>query len=167
MQLGKVGIFVAAGILISMIPVGLYTVRRDLDAGHAAAAYSVIVGAITAGIIFFLFVLLAIVWRRKPVYHKRLMVLATIVLLWPAWFRLRHYFPSVPRPDIWFALVMADSLILFAWAWDWIKHRRIHPSWLYGGLFIIAEQSLEVALYDSPGWRSLGHSLYSFFSTIA
>lgn len=163
-RLGRIALFLALGILATMIPVGVYQVRRELAAGLGGIAYSGIVGTLTSGLIFFALVALAIVWRRKPVYHKRIMTLATIVLLWPAWFRLRHYFPDIPRPEIWFALVLADSLILLAWAWDWWQHRRIHPSWLYGGLFIIAEQSMEVYLFDSPVWRSLGQNLFDFFT---
>lgn len=36
--------------------------------------------------------------RRRPEVHKRLMLLATLLILWPAWFRFRHFFPGVPRP---------------------------------------------------------------------
>lgn len=166
MRLGRIGLFLVLGILITMIPVGIFQVQRELAAGLGGIAYSGIIGTLTSGLIFFTLVSLAIAWRRKPVYHKRIMVLATIVLLWPAWFRFRHYFPNIPRPEIWFALVLADSLILIAWAWDWWRQRRIHPSWLYGGLFIIIEQSMEVYLFDTPGWRNLGHTLFDFFTGI-
>ncbi|MBP7558179.1 MAG: hypothetical protein KA821_18015 [Chitinophagaceae bacterium] len=164
MRLGRIGLFIALGILITMIPVGLFQAHRELTAGLGGVAYSAILGTIISGLLFFVLVTLAIVWRRKPVYHKRIMVLATIVLLWPAWFRFRHYFPNIPQPEIWFALVLADSLILIAWAWDWWRHRQIHPSWLYGGLFIIIEQSIEVYLFDTPGWRNLGKSLFELFT---
>jgi len=38
-----------------------------------------------------------------------LVMLATVQLLWPAFFRLRHLFTAVPYPDIIFALVLAYS----------------------------------------------------------
>ena len=89
------------------------------------------------------------------------MLLATIVVLWPAWFRFRHYFPSVPRPDIWFAFVLADSLIIFAWIWDKIKNGNIHPVLKWVGLFIILEQSFEVVAFDSLMWRTIGKLIYN------
>lgn len=160
MRLGKIGIFLAAGLLISMFPLSVYTAGRDLELGLGDSAYSGIVGTVLGGVMFFLFVCLGIYWRKKPVIHKRYLTLATIILLWPAWFRLRHYFPSVPNPEIWFALVMADSLIIFCWIWDIWKQKRIHPSWLYGGIFIIVEQSLELYFFDSAPWRQLAKSIY-------
>ena len=89
------------------------------------------------------------------------MLLATIVVLWPAWFRFRHYFPSVPRPDTWFALVMADSLIIVAWVWDKLRNGKIHPVLKYVGLFIILEQSFEVVAFDTPLWRDIAKWIYN------
>ena len=88
------------------------------------------------------------------------MLLATIIILWPAWFRFRHYFPSVPRPDIWFGLVLADSLIVISWLWEMFKYKKIHPLLLWGGVFIIIEQSFEVIMVDTPIWRSISKWLY-------
>jgi hypothetical protein len=92
------------------------------------------------------------------------MLLATIVVLWPAWFRLRHYFPSVPRPEIWFALVLADSLIVVSWIWEKIKFGKVHPVMKYVGLFIIVEQTFEVWAFDSVTWRLLSKWTYQLFT---
>ena len=111
---------------------------------------------------FLALVTLGIVYRKKAQVHKRLMLLATILLIWPAWFRWRHYFPSVERPDIWFAAVLADSLIIVAFIWDWLRNKRIHPALLFGGLFIIAENVTEILLFDSSGWRIIANAAYTF-----
>jgi len=115
-------------------------------------------------LIFLSFVTLAIYFRKKPQAHKRFMLLATIVLLWPAWFRWRHYFPSVTRPDIWFGIVLADSLIIIAFIWDWLKNKKIHPVLLYGGLFFIIENVIEIILFDTPVWRAIASFLYNILS---
>jgi len=86
--------------------------------------------------------------------------LATIVVLWPAWFRFRHYFPSVPRADIWFAIVLADSLIVFSWLWDRIKNGRVDPVLKYAGLFIILEHIFEVLAFGSVAWRHIAKWIY-------
>lgn len=160
--LGFSGLFIAAGLTITMVPVGLYVVRRELAQGLGSTAYSTLLGTITSGIMFFILVLAGILKRNSPEAHKRLMLLATIVVLWPAWFRFRHYFPSVPRPEIWFALVLADSLIVISGIWDKLRNGTIHPVLKYGGLFIIAEQTFEVITFDMPVWRTISKWLYTF-----
>jgi hypothetical protein len=158
--LGFGGLFLALGIVATMLPVGLFQVKRELAAGLGSTAISGIVGTATSALIFALLVGGGFVYRRQPKIHKRLLLLATIVLLWPAWFRFRHYFPSVPRPDIWFAVVLADSLILLSWAVDRATYGRIHPVLLYGGLLIIAEHVFEVLFFDSVPWRVVAGWIY-------
>jgi len=162
--LGILGILVAAGIAITMIPAGIFVVHRELEKGAGEGAYSNLLGVITSGILFFALVLAGVANRNKPGTHKRLLLLATIVVLWPAWFRFRHYFPSVPRPDIWFGLVLADSLIVIAWTWDKVKNGRIHPVLLYVGLFIIIEQSGEVALFGTQGYQIAAKWFYDLLT---
>ena len=108
------GIFIVAGTLITMVPVGIFTVDKALHAGDGESAYSPIVGVCTTGLLFLFLFVGGMIYRSKPQIHKRLMLLATLVLLWPAWFRFRYFFPSVPRPDVWFAVVLADSFIVIS-----------------------------------------------------
>jgi hypothetical protein len=102
--------------------------------------------------------------RRRPDWHKRLIVLATIQVLWPAFFRFRHLLPMVPRPEISFALVLAYSPILVAALRDKLRYGRIHPVWLFVAPALVLEQSLEVAIFDIPPWRRAGQALYAWLS---
>jgi hypothetical protein len=158
--LGILGICIAAGVMVTMILVGKYVVGRDLKQGAGEFSYSSLIGVFTSAFMFILLVLSGILKRKNASAHKRFMLLATIVVLWPAWFRFRHYFPSVPRPDIWFALVLADSLIIIAWIWDKFRNGAIHPVLKYGGLFIILEQTFEVFAFDSTMWRGIAKWIY-------
>lgn len=92
------------------------------------------------------------------------MLLATILLLWPAWFRFRHIFPQVPNPEIWFAIVLADSLILISLLWDKIANGKINRTLLFTGLFIMAEHTIEAFLFDTNVWRELANKLYGFLA---
>jgi len=159
--LGVLGIFIAGGVMLTMISFGKYVVDRDLNQGLGESSYSTILGVIMSGLIFFILVLLGILKRNDSATHKRLMLLATILVLWPAWSRFRHYFPTVPRPDIWFSLVLAQSLTIVAWVWDKLRNGKIHPTLLYVGLFIILEQSFEVFAFNSPAWRIISKWLYN------
>ena len=159
-QLGYFGLFIVVGIVTTMLPTGLFQVNKDLAKGLGDTAVSQIVGVVTTALMFAILVGAGFALRKKPKIHKRLLLLATIVLLWPAWFRFRHYFPSVPRPDIWFGVVLADSLILFSWVADKRTYGKIHPVLLYGGLLVIAEHAFEVLAFDSDPWRLVAKTIY-------
>lgn len=163
--LGIMGIFVAAGAAVTMLPAGVYEVQKNLDKGLGEMSYSSIVGVATSAVIFFTIVMAGILNRKNPPAHKRLMLLATILILWVAWFRFRYYFPSVPRPDIWFGLVLPNSLIIVSWIWDKLVNGRIHPVLGWVGGFIITEQTFETILFDSAAWRSLGKEIFSLLTT--
>lgn len=161
---GMAAIPVAGMVLIGGVGTGVFAVSRDLAAGMGDFAYASIVGTVSGLLIFFCLVVAGILNRHRPEVHKRLMVLATIILLWPAWFRLRHIFPSIPDPEVTLALVVADSLILVAMLRDKLTEGRVHPVYLWLGPAIIAEQTLEVLLFGSPGWIEAGKVLYGLLS---
>lgn len=163
-RIGIIGLLIAMGVAITMIPAGIFAVEKELSRGTGDVAYSTLPGVITSGLVFLTLVVLGIMFRDRPDYHKRFMLLATIVVLWPAWFRFRHYFPSIPRPDIWFAVVLADSLIIIAWIIERIRYGKIHPLLKYAGAFIILEHCFEVIAFDSMAWQATGRWLYDFFS---
>ena len=164
MRLGLLGTFLAFGTAITLVPVGIFTVEKEIQAGLGDTAISGILGIFTSGLMFLGLFILGYLYRKNLQAHKRLMLLATIVVLWPAWFRFRHYFPHIERPDIWFAVVLADSLIIIAWTWDWLANRRIHPVLLYLGVFIILEHSFEVLTFDSTPWRQAARVIYDTLS---
>jgi hypothetical protein len=159
--LGVLGAILAVGIVVSGVAVGVYAVQRDVAAGGGETAVSTLVGICTAMAIFLALVGAGVSLRHRPEVHKRLMLLATLAILWPAWFRLRHYFPNVPRPDFWFALVAADSMFLVCMIRDRIALGRVHPVYLWVGCAIILENLLELLLFDSPPWRAVANALYA------
>ena len=162
--LGVLGIFIAIGTALSLMPAGVYQVQLELDRGSGESSYSTMVGVATSATIFLSLVIAGILNRKNPQTHKRLMLLSTIVLLWVAWFRFRHYFPSVPRPDIWFGLVLPNSLIIIAWIWDIVANRRLHPALGWVGGFIIVDGIIETILFDNPTWRLLGKNIFGFLT---
>ncbi len=158
--LGYLGIFIAIGTAMTMLPASASTVSKNLREGLGETSYSSIVGVATSAFMFLAIVIAGVLNRKNPQTHKRLMLLATILVLWVAWFRFRYYFPSVPRPDIWFGVVLPDTLIIISWIWDKYVNGRLHPVLGWVGTLIIVEQSCEVFLYDSAGWRSVGKAIF-------
>ena len=164
MRTGLLGLALAVATAITAVPVALLAVERDLASGFGPGAVSSQPGVLTSMTIFLGLVLVAAAFRRRGAVHKRLMLLATIVVLWPAWFRLRHWLPGVPDPQFWLGVVAADSLMLAAMIRDRLVEGRVHPVWLWVGLPIFVEQTLEAVFYDAPLWRSVATFLYETLS---
>lgn len=141
--------------------VGVYQVERELAQGFGETAISSILGTVSAAVLFLGFVIAGLWNRSKPDVHKRFMLIATIHVLWPAWFRFRHYFPGVQPPEIWFALLAADSLFILAWIWDYRENGRIHPALLFGSLFVIADHVFETFAFGSGPRQSASQFVWS------
>ncbi len=158
-RLGWVALALAAVVVWSTVRIGVSAMHKGLADGAGPTAVSELVGICSTMLIYMLLIALAIAFRRRPDTHKRLILLATIAILWPAWFRFRHYFPGVPFPEIVFAIIAADALVVVAMLQDRLRLGRVHPVNLWGGSALIAEQSLEAAMFDSPAWRVLAQWL--------
>lgn len=158
---GAVGTAIALAVAITGVPVGLYVVERDVAAGLGPTAVSSLLGVVTAMTVFLALVAAGVAFRGRPAAHKRLMLLATIVVLWPAWFRLRHWFPDVPQPEIWFGVVAAYSLVPIAMIRDRFVEGHVHPVWWWVGLPVVVEQATEALVFDSGPWRAVASALHS------
>lgn len=158
---GRLASPLALIIWASGIATAAWAAERDMPEIGSAAS-SALAGTTTGLTLYMLLVMAAIATRQRPDWHKRLIALATIQLLWPAFFRLRHWFPAVPDPEIWFALVVAYSPILIAAVRDRIKYEGVHPVWLFLAPVIVAEQIAETIWFDRGAQRALGEWLYKF-----
>jgi hypothetical protein len=153
----------AMAVWASGIATAVWAAARDLPELGTAATSSL--GGTVSGLSFYLaLVIAAFATRRRPDWHKRLVMLATIQVLWPAFFRLRHLFPAVPNPDVLFGLVLAYSPILVAALRDRWRCGRIHPVWLFVGPALVVEQSVEVALFDQGVLRRFGQMVFGLLT---
>lgn len=159
-KVGWIAMPLAMAMAVSGLGVGTFAVSRDLLAGAGDLAYSQLIGVVASMTVFVLYVSIALAARKKPDWHKRMMLLATIAVLWPAWFRFRHLLPFVPHPDIVLGVVVSDSLILVAMVRDRLKFGRIHPAYLIFGLPLIAEHVWEALFFDTSTWRAAAATIY-------
>lgn len=162
-KVGRIALPLAVLVWGSGIATAVWAANRDI-LEQSTAATSAFLGTLTGLSIFVLIVGAAIVARKRSDWHKRLVLLATIHLLWPAFFRLRHWLPAVPDPEIWLALVMAYSPILVAAARDRWIYGKVHPVWLVVGPVLVLEQSVEVASFDRGFQRELGQWLFALLT---
>ena len=162
-QLGQAALPLALIIWASGIATAVWAAKRDISELGTAAS-SALAGTVTGLSLYVLLVVAAIATRKRPDWHKRLVMLATIQVLWPAFFRLRHWFPAVPNPEVWFALMFAYLPILIAAVRDQSRCSKIHHVWLIVAPALVLEQSLEVALFDRGIQRSVGQWLYAILA---
>lgn len=157
-RFGATGALLAVGVVVSGVLVGIHATRRDLANGGDDFVVGQFVNILVEMLLFGALVGMAIAFRRDSETHKRLLVLATISILGPAWLRFRHLFPAVPNPFVTFSLV-ADSVLLLAIARDWIALKRVHPVYLWAGGAMVAIHAVELLAVRSPPWLRLSRWL--------
>lgn len=96
----------------------------------------------------------AMALRRTPATHKRLMLLATISIITPAIARLWF---AHQRPPI--ALGLTNLFVLVAIGHDWWRDRRVHPVYIWGGLFILISGPLRIAIGHTDLWHAFARLL--------
>ena len=132
---------VALGVLIPMI--GIWTTitmgRVRFFVRHEADAPVNMLIPLFDMVCFAATFALAIYWRKKPEYHRRLILIATCALTaagwgrFPGWFFQSNYFYAG-----------VDLLILLGVARDWMVNRQVHvvyryalPAFVVGQAFVI------------------------------
>lgn len=92
---------------------------------------------------------LAVLWRRRPEYHRRLMLIAACVLTAAAWGRMPAP-TNVPYISFYCGV---DALILLGVLRDLVVNRRIHAVYLWSVPVLILFQLGAVAIYvQKPTW---------------
>jgi len=149
-----------AGLASAMTALGIATaiVMKRFDLMHAlepdAAAFLIIsLWDITAFTVAFW---LAMCWRRKPEYHRRLILVASCALSGAAFSR----FPAtIVNPT--YAYVWMDGLILLGVVRDVIVMRRIHPIYVRMLVLFVPVQIfvMHTYLHASPWWMRISHAI--------
>jgi hypothetical protein len=97
---------------------------------------------------------LAIRWRTRPEFHRRLMFMATCALTAAAFGRI----PALDHAD-WF-YVGVDSLIAIVAVRDFIVDRQVHPVLAFGLPSMIVGQIAVASFRWSNWWVTFAHNLY-------
>jgi hypothetical protein len=157
-SLGWIGGILAVGVVGSTIFVATLAGRRVAASGAVDVAQGELFVVMLEMLVFAGLILAALWFRRRPDLHKRLMLLALIGSLGPAWFRFRHYFPAVDNPLFLYSVLLADSLIVIAILSDMIRYGRPHPVYVAGGGAMILLHLSEVFGFDTPLFRAMAEA---------
>ena len=94
----------------------------------------------------------AVFFRSQPEIHKRLIVLATVALLFAAAARLAFQGPRLTLLLLWL------SPLLVAMGYDGVTRRRIHPTYLIG-LAVLLVGFTRVFFMQSEAWLRIGRAM--------
>lgn len=155
-RLGVAGGVLAALMVVAGVTLGINAASQ----GHSPAGIPALVFlVIPLGdmLVFSAIVAAGFYYRRQSETHKRLMVMATLVLLPAAVARLPFAFILATGPLAFYGL--PDLLLLACIGYDTIVHRRLHPAYLWGGLILVITQPLRLFIGGTAAWLSFAHWL--------
>jgi hypothetical protein len=147
---GLATVMVALGFTIAVV-----MTRFDMGVLHQKDVDSFMSIPFTDMIIFGACVGMAIYWRKKPDYHRRLLFIATCELMDAA----------IGRFDFWYnhSIFYAglDLLIVLGMTRDWVVDERVHKIYLYVLPPMIALQSLATYLWrgNPAWWQGITHAI--------
>ncbi|HSN21639.1 MAG TPA: hypothetical protein VLS49_13230 [Usitatibacter sp.] len=151
-KLGVAGIALALGVLVLGTELGIASARAGVAPVPGISPLVFLVMPIGEMVVFAILVTAGIALRRRPAYHKRLMLLASVAMLTPAMARLSLRLLPAGGPPIFFGL--ADLVILGCIAYDTARNRRLHPAFAWGFAVVILGQFGRLALSQTPQWMA-------------
>jgi hypothetical protein len=97
--------------------------------------------------------------RARSGIHKRLMVLASFAATDAGVARLPlDFLDSIVKVHL------ANDLVLLAViAIDTFRHRRLHPAFLWGSVFLVTFQALAAWLSGTAAWLHVAKAIMSYF----
>lgn len=90
--------------------------------------------------------------RRQPELHRRFILLATICLMTPAISRI------VDKRSV-LASFLTLIFVVVAMIHDWKSRRRVHPIYIWGGVFLLVAGPLRVAISNTAAWQAFARIL--------
>ena len=150
-QLGVIGVGLAALVIAMGMMLAIASVRTGVSPVPGISPYVFLVLPLGELVAFAVLFAAAIALRKRGAWHKRLMLLASVSMLGPAFARLpTDALIGLSGPPVFFALT--DLMILACIAYDTVKNRRLHPAFAGGFVFIVVVQGGRMLLSQTAAW---------------
>ena len=147
---------IGGGVLaVLMTIVAFFTAIGAVQRGRMTAQF--LATPLATVIVFPAFVGAALIMRRQPETHKRLMWIATTELLNAPIGR----FPVIWRSTAFVAYSASDVFLAALLVYDLATRRRLDPATIWGGLFLVASQALRTAIGHTATWVAFARWLTS------
>ncbi len=149
----------AAGLVVavSVLTVIQTAISNHVSPSGLAPPQFSIIGFTSIGM-FAVFITLGIIYRRRPGLHRRFMILAFVASISPASARIIRMLDLQPYRNVLIPLC-AGLFIAACIAYDWRKHRAVHPAYVIGGLVIVASWPLRQVIGHSEWYFPIGEQV--------
>lgn len=161
-QVGEYGMYCGLLVIVVAIATAFVVFDQRIDAGKVEEAQNRLFVPLTDIMVFVPFFAAAWIWKNRPELHKRLIIVATTVLLIAAVHRITFLGPR-PRPP---ALLLAIWLapIYIAMAYDWLRTRKVHPVYVLGIAAVLFLKFGRLGMARSETWRDIARYFTSLYA---
>ncbi len=144
-RLGMFGVGLATLVILVGMPTLAHSAARQSHDIHSTRFLWMLVAFDgIALVVFGCLVGTGFLLRRRGDYHKRLMLLATLSLLGPAFGRLTSYAKGLRGDSDLGVLLLCAGTVLVCAVVDTVRSHRLHPTFVWGGASVIG---MNVATY--------------------
>jgi hypothetical protein len=154
---------IGAGIALAIVAVGVAVAIDSARGGRQPPGWtptSFIAIPLGTVVMFGGFVAAALWWRRRPDYHKRLMLIGTTAVLVPAGARMSTlWLQGILPPGPPGGMMLTDIFILALFVYDLKKQGRLHPATLWGGMVMLLSQPGRLWLSQMDAWNAFAARL--------
>ncbi|HVF16784.1 MAG TPA: hypothetical protein VNA21_07720 [Steroidobacteraceae bacterium] len=161
-KLGSFGIIYGVFLIFVGLATAFVHFAVRIEAGNIEQARNQLFVPLTDLMVFTPFLFAAWLYRRNPEVHKRLIIVATTVLLIAAVHRMTFILGARPIPPARVLLVWLAPIYL-GMIHDLVKQRRVHPVYVIGIAAIIYMKFYRVPLFESQAWKSFAAWLTTFY----
>lgn len=153
--LGWFGAGLATVMVVLGFTIAVVMTRFDTRVLQQKGVESFLSVPFTDMILFGSFMALAIYWRKKPEYHRRLMFIATCQLMDAAIGRFDFMF----NHNLFYPAL--DVLVVLGMMRDWVVDGRVHKVYLYALPSIIIVQGLSMYAWriNPAWWATITHAI--------
>jgi hypothetical protein len=163
-KIGEYGMYWGLVVIVVGVVTSFTMFDHRIDLGQAAEAQRRLFVPLTDMVVFAPFFAAAWIWKDKPELHKRLIIIASTILLIAAVHRIQFLGPR-PRPP---AVILAVWLapIYLAMIFDWIRERRVHLVYLLGIGAILFMKFGRAGMARSDFWQDILARLTTLYGQV-
>jgi uncharacterized membrane protein YozB (DUF420 family) len=154
-RLGVAGAVLAVLLLVVGYLTAIEGARRGVTPPGGPPPLAFLAVPLFTLVVFAILVGAALYYRRRSETHKRLMLLATIAILTPAIARLRWMGLEGPVVPIGGTCLFVVACLVY----DRLAHGRVHPAFLWGGIFVMVALPARFAFGRTDVWLAVARWL--------
>lgn len=158
-RLGTLGISLATGLIIFASVISVVNIAAALELGPDPFLFQLMYLNLVAIVSFTILFTMAINNTRRPDYHRRYILIATIAFIGAGINRFYVFAFEVNFAPFWFLYGVSDLFIAAILLHDWKTLGRLHPASLTAGAIVLGIQLLQWPLAGTAGFESLTYWL--------